>query len=62
MDQVPGAPFSADRLIGHMGQDKKAEAGRLTLILVRGIGMAFTAKAVDPQTLRQFLIEEGASP
>jgi len=62
MDQVPGAPFSADRLIGHMGQDKKAEAGRLTLILVRGIGMAFTAKTVDPEPLRQFLIEEGASP
>jgi 3-dehydroquinate synthase len=28
----------------HMAQDKKAEGGRLTFILVRGIGQAFVAK------------------
>jgi 3-dehydroquinate synthase len=45
-----------------MAQDKKAEAGRLTLILARRIGEAFVAKAVDPAALRDFLIEEGAGP
>jgi 3-dehydroquinate synthase len=62
LDQVAGAPFAADRLIAHMGQDKKAEGGRLVLILAEGIGRAFTAKQVDAAKLRQFLIEEGAQP
>jgi 3-dehydroquinate synthase len=62
LDQIPGGPFAADRLMEHMAQDKKAEGGRLTLILARGIGEAFTAKAVAPAPLREFLISEGARP
>jgi 3-dehydroquinate synthase len=62
MSQVRGAPFAADRLIAHMGQDKKAEAGQLTLVLAHGVGMAFVAKGVEPGPLREFLIEEGATP
>jgi 3-dehydroquinate synthase len=62
MAQVRNDPFRADALIAHMGQDKKAEAGRLTLILARRIGEAFVAKDVDPAALREFLIEEGAAP
>jgi 3-dehydroquinate synthase len=60
LGQLKSEPLSADRLIEHMGQDKKAEGGALTLVLARGIGEAFTAKAVDPGPLRAFLIEEGA--
>ncbi len=60
LDQVPGAPFSAERLIAHMVQDKKAEAGRLTFILARAIGDAFVAKGVEPEALRRFLLAEGA--
>ncbi|HEX4181059.1 MAG TPA: 3-dehydroquinate synthase [Caulobacteraceae bacterium] len=62
LDQISQAPLSADRLIAHMAQDKKAEGGALTLVLARGIGQAFTAKAVDPGPLRDFLIAEGAAP
>jgi 3-dehydroquinate synthase len=62
MDQIAGAPFSADRLIRHMAQDKKAQGGTLTFILARRIGEAFTAKGVDPAALRQFLTAEGAVP
>ena len=62
MADVPGRPFSADRLIHHMGQDKKAEGGALTFILARRIGDAFTAKGVDPDALRRFLISQGAKP
>ena len=62
MGDVPGHPFSADRLIHHMGQDKKTEGGALTFILARRIGEAFTAKGVDPDALRRFLIEQGAKP
>jgi len=59
---IPGGPFSADVLISHMAQDKKADAGQLTLILAETIGKAFVAKAVEASTLREFLIEEGATP
>jgi 3-dehydroquinate synthase len=57
---APGGPFAADRLIAHMGQDKKAEAGQLTFILARGIGQAFVAKGVDSAAVRAFLLAEGA--
>ncbi|HEX4196859.1 MAG TPA: 3-dehydroquinate synthase [Caulobacteraceae bacterium] len=60
--QARNAPFEAAALIAHMAQDKKAQAGRLTLILARRIGEAFVARDVDPAALRDFLIEEGAAP
>lgn len=58
---LPGWPFSADRLIEHMTQDKKAEGGKLTFILARAIGDAFVAKGVATPLLRKFLRSEGAS-
>lgn len=57
-----GVTFSADRLIAHMGNDKKTEGGALTFILARGVGDAFVEKGVDPTALRRFLITEGATP
>ena len=60
MDEIAGAPFAADRLLAHMAQDKKAEAGRLTFVLARGIGEAFVAKGVDRAAVRAFLVGEGA--
>ncbi|MEJ0064438.1 MAG: hypothetical protein WDM85_02655 [Caulobacteraceae bacterium] len=43
-----------------MAQDKKAEGGALTFILVRGLGDAFVAKGVDAAAARDFLTGEGA--
>ena len=40
-------PPSIDRLMARMASDKKAEAGKLTLILARGIGQSFIAKDAD---------------
>jgi len=57
---LPGWPYPADRLIDHMAHDKKAEGGRLTLILARAIGSAFVAKAVEVDQVRTFLAREGA--
>ena len=57
---IPGHPFAADRLVAHMAQDKKAEGGRLTFVLARGLGQAFIAKDVDAQAVRGFLAAEGA--
>jgi 3-dehydroquinate synthase len=61
LDQAPGAPFAADRLMAHMAQDKKAEGGKLTFILVRSIGQAYVAKDVDAASVRAFLLSEGAT-
>ena len=57
---LEGHPFSADALMDHMAQDKKAEGGALTFILARGLGEAFTAKGVERKAVRKFLVAEGA--
>jgi 3-dehydroquinate synthase len=59
---VPGHPFIADRLMRHMAQDKKAEGGRLTFILAKGLGDAVVAKDVDAAAVTRFLVAEGALP
>jgi 3-dehydroquinate synthase len=61
MDQITGAPFASGRLIAHMAQDKKAEGGRLTFVLAKGVGQAFVAKGVDAAAVRAFLIADGAT-
>jgi 3-dehydroquinate synthase len=60
LDEIPGHPFDAERLVRHMAQDKKAEAGRLTFILARALGEAFVARDVDEGAVRRFLVAEGA--
>jgi 3-dehydroquinate synthase len=47
--------WSAGRLIEHMRGDKKAEAGRLTFILARGIGKALVMRDVDERVLLDLL-------
>ncbi|MFN3513173.1 MAG: 3-dehydroquinate synthase [Phenylobacterium sp.] len=59
---VADKPFAADALVRHMAQDKKAEGGKLTFVLARGLGETFVAKDVNPETVRRFLIAEGALP
>jgi 3-dehydroquinate synthase len=60
LEDIPGHPFDAGRLVRHMAQDKKTEAGRLTFILARALGDAFVAKDVDAKAVERFLISEGA--
>jgi 3-dehydroquinate synthase len=62
LSQVFAQPPAADPMIGAMAQDKKAKGGVLSFILVRGIGQAFVVDGVDPTTLRDFLLAEGAAP
>ena len=57
---VAGHPFDTERLLGHMAQDKKAQDGKLTFILTRGLGDAFVAKDVNAAAVRDFLRREGA--
>jgi 3-dehydroquinate synthase len=47
--------WDAARLIDHMRGDKKAESGRLTFVLARGIGKAFVTRDVEEGALRDLL-------
>ena len=48
-DYVKGMRWDADALLAHMASDKKAADGKLTFILIRGIGQAFIAADVTPK-------------
>lgn len=59
--EIPAAsPPHVDTLLALMMQDKKVREGRMTFILLRGIGEAFISRDVDTSDLRAYLIEEGA--
>jgi len=47
--------WSVDKLLDHMGHDKKTESGQLTLILTRGIGQSFVNRAIDQNELKNVL-------
>lgn len=55
-----GATPHVDTLVALMMQDKKVREGRMTFILVRGIGEAFISRDVETADLRAFLADEGA--
>src|SRR5258708_2567785 len=58
IQDVPAVQTNADALIALIAQDKKVRRGKLTFILVRGIGQAFVAPDIDPAEVRAFLAEK----
>jgi 3-dehydroquinate synthase len=52
----------AETLLKIMGQDKKNSGGRLTLILVRGIGQAFATREIEASAVLAFLAGEIGLP
>lgn len=58
IQDIPGGKADAGELLALMGQDKKVRQGKLTFILVRGIGEAFIARDVPPDQVRDFLQRE----
>jgi 3-dehydroquinate synthase len=48
---LQGLAWDAQRLIRHMGRDKKVAAGRITFVLASGIGRAFLSRAVPEADL-----------
>lgn len=48
----------ADALMALMAQDKKVKRGKLTFILLEGVGRAVIAKDVEPVPVRDFLKEK----
>ncbi len=61
LSDIPGGKADAGELVRLMGQDKKVRDGRLTFILVRGIGEAFISRDIDEATVRDFLAREIAA-
>jgi 3-dehydroquinate synthase len=55
VSQTPGGAPGIDRLMELIAQDKKVKRGKLTFILVRGIGESFIENDVDPAEVRAFL-------
>jgi len=62
-DLAPSGQLPEPReLMTHMMQDKKVAQGRLTFVLVRDIGAAFTSRDIDPEALERVLAEECHQP
>ncbi|MEM9179624.1 MAG: 3-dehydroquinate synthase [Pseudomonadota bacterium] len=58
ISSLPGGPYQAEALVTAMQQDKKARAGRVPLILAKGLGEAFIYPDADLSDVRAFLTEE----
>ena len=58
LKQVPGGVPGLDALMDLIAQDKKVKRGKLTFILVRGIGQAFVANDVSAAEVRAFLADK----
>lgn len=54
---VAGPRPSADELIGHMAHDKKVADGKLTFILLRGLGQAFVTNDVPMDAVKSILTD-----
>jgi 3-dehydroquinate synthase len=52
---IPGPRPSAEVLLEHMAHDKKVKDGRVTFVLVRGIGKAFVTADVELGAVRALL-------
>lgn len=52
---IPDPRPRLDAVMAAMAQDKKIAAGRITLVLARGIGKAFLAHDIELQSVRGFL-------
>jgi len=54
---IPGARPSAGELIRHMAHDKKVTDGRLTFILLHGLGQAFVTREVPLEAVKSVLTD-----
>ena len=52
---IPGPRPAVDELMGHMAHDKKVADGKLTFILVKGMGRAFITRDVPAEAVRDVL-------
>jgi 3-dehydroquinate synthase len=50
--EVKGMHWDIDTLISHMSRDKKVRDGKITFVMTRGIGKAFTSREMDVDKMR----------
>ena len=55
---IPGERPNADTLLSHMMHDKKAKDGKLTFVVVRGLGRAFLCSDVPLSAVRSVLVQK----
>ena len=55
ISSIRGARPATDELLAHMAHDKKAKDGRMTFVLLRGIGKAFVTSDVPLDSVRKVL-------
>ncbi len=60
--EIPGGAPRVDAMMDLIAQDKKVRRGKLTFILVRGIGRAYVANDVQAGEVRTFLAEQFSEP
>lgn len=58
LGSVAGGPYKSEALVEAMRQDKKARAGKVPLILAKGLGEAFIYPNADLTDVQDFLQEE----
>ena len=58
VSDIPGEWPDIDSMMDLIAQDKKVKRGRLTFILVRGIGQAFVTRDIEAAEIRAFLAEK----
>jgi 3-dehydroquinate synthetase len=56
--EVSNRPFPPDELLAAMARDKKVDGARLTFVLARQIGEAFTSADVPAEAVREVLAED----
>ncbi len=61
LERLDNAALDPEALLHHMAQDKKALDGRITFVLLRGIGQAFLTREVEPAAVRELLTQAAAA-
>ena len=55
---LPAIP--PDKMLDHMGRDKKNEGGKIRLILLKRIGEAYVDGGIGAARIREFLANQGS--
>jgi 3-dehydroquinate synthase len=55
---IDGIQWTAEKLLSHMRQDKKISGGKITLILMKAIGNAFSTKTINESDILSLLRQE----
>ncbi len=61
LEHIPGRVWSVESLMDHMSRDKKVADGKMTFVLLRGLGEAFVTSDVPPEAVKTLLTQAVAT-